>query len=234
MYNNELNAEIEAFERRLKELKSKADKYLGELKSDVASIRERDPAARNDAEVLLLYPGLHAVMAHRIANKLYRQKKYFAARAVSQWARNITGIEIHPAATIGKGLFIDHGCAVVIGETTIIGDNCTIYQGATLGGTGKHVGKRHPTIGNNVMIGAGAKVLGPITIGDNSKIAAGAVVLKDIPENSTAVGVPARVVRGKTAEPAQTLDQLNIPDPVAQELSALRQRIEELESKLDK
>lgn len=234
MYNNELNAEIEAFERRLKELKSKADKYLGELKSDVASIRERDPAARNDAEVLLLYPGLHAVMAHRIANKLYRQKKYFAARAVSQWARNITGIEIHPAATIGKGLFIDHGCAVVIGETTIIGDNCTIYQGATLGGTGKHVGKRHPTIGNNVMIGAGAKVLGPITIGDNSKIAAGAVVLKDIPENSTAVGVPARVVRGKTVEPAQTLDQLNIPDPVAQELSALRRRIEELESKLDK
>ncbi len=233
MYNNELNAEIEAFERRLKELKSKADKYLGELKSDVASIRERDPAARNDAEVLLLYPGLHAVMAHRIANKLYRQKKYFAARAVSQWARNITGIEIHPAATIGKGLFIDHGCAVVIGETTIIGDNCTIYQGATLGGTGKHVGKRHPTIGNNVMIGAGAKVLGPITIGDNSKIAAGAVVLKDIPENSTAVGVPARVVRGKTVEPAQTLDQLNIPDPVAQELSALRRRIEELESKLD-
>jgi len=234
MYNNELNAEIEAFERRLKELKSKADKYLGELKSDVASIRERDPAARNDAEVLLLYPGLHAVMAHRIANKLYRQKKYFAARAVSQWARNITGIEIHPAATIGKGLFIDHGCAVVIGETTIIGDNCTIYQGATLGGTGKHVGKRHPTIGNNVMIGAGAKVLGPITIGDNSKIAAGAVVLKDIPENSTAVGVPARVVRGKTVEPAQTLDQLNVPDPVAQELSALRRRIEELESKLDK
>jgi len=234
MYNNELNAEIEAFERRLKELKSKADKYLGELKSDVASIRERDPAARNDAEVLLLYPGLHAVMAHRIANKLYRQKKYFAARAVSQWARNITGIEIHPGATIGKGLFIDHGCAVVIGETTIIGDNCTIYQGATLGGTGKHVGKRHPTIGNNVMIGAGAKVLGPITIGDNSKIAAGAVVLKDIPENSTAVGVPARVVRGKTVEPAQTLDQLNVPDPVAQELSALRRRIEELESKLDK
>ena len=234
MYNNELNAEIEAFERRLKELKSKADKYLGELKSDVASIRERDPAARNDAEVLLLYPGLHAVMAHRIANKLYRQKKYFAARAVSQWARNITGIEIHPAATIGKGLFIDHGCAVVIGETTIIGDNCTIYQGATLGGTGKHVGKRHPTIGNNVMIGAGAKVLGPITLGENSKIAAGAVVLKDLPENSTAVGVPARVVRGKTVEPAQTLDQLNVPDPVAQELSALRQRIEELESKLDK
>ena len=123
---------------------------------------------------------------------------------------------------------------MVIGETTVIGDNCTIYQGATLGGTGKHIGKRHPTIGNNVMIGAGAKVLGPITIGDNAKIAAGAVVLKDIPENSTAVGVPARVVRGKTAEPVQTLDQLNVPDPVAQELASLRQRIEELESKLRK
>lgn len=234
MYDFDFNAEVEAFERRLRQLQSKASKYLGELKSDVASIRERDPAARTDAEVLLLYPGLHAVMAHRVANKLYREEKYFAARAVSQWARNVTGIEIHPAATIGKGLFIDHGCAVVIGETTIIGDNCTIYQGATLGGTGKHVGKRHPTIGNNVMIGAGAKVLGPITIGDNSKIAAGAVVLKDIPANSTAVGVPARVVRAKSVEPVQTLDQLNVPDPVAQELAALKQRIEELESKLQK
>lgn len=224
--------DIEAFEKRVIELKEKGIAILGNLKSEVRSIRDRDPAARSDAEVLLLYPGLHAVIAHRIANKLYKQGNFFAARAVSQWARNITGIEIHPAATIGKGLFIDHGCAVVIGETTIIGDNCTIYQGATLGGTGKHVGKRHPTIGNNVMIGAGAKVLGPITIGDNSKIAAGAVVLKDIPDNSTAVGVPARVVRGKNVEPAQNLDQLNVPDPVAQELASLRQRIEELESKL--
>lgn len=224
--------DIEAFEKRVIELKEKGIAILGDLKSEVRSIRDRDPAARSDAEVLLLYPGLHAVIAHRIANKLYKQGNFFAARAVSQWARNITGIEIHPAATIGKGLFIDHGCAVVIGETTIIGDNCTIYQGATLGGTGKHVGKRHPTIGNNVMIGAGAKVLGPITIGDNSKIAAGAVVLKDIPENSTAVGVPARVVRGKNVEPVQNLDQLNVPDPVAQELASLRQRIEELESKL--
>lgn len=224
--------DIEAFEKRVIELKEKGIAILGDLKSEVRSIRDRDPAARSDAEVLLLYPGLHAVIAHRIANKLYKQGNFFAARAVSQWARNITGIEIHPAATIGKGLFIDHGCAVVIGETTIIGDNCTIYQGATLGGTGKHVGKRHPTIGNNVMIGAGAKVLGPITIGDNSKIAAGAVVLKDIPDNSTAVGVPARVVRGKNVEPVQNLDQLNVPDPVAQELASLRQRIEELESKL--
>ena len=159
-------------------------------------------------------------------------RQFFAARAISQAARNATGIEIHPAAQIGKGLFIDHGCAVVIGETTIIGDNCTIYQGVTLGGTGKHVGKRHPTIGNNVMIGAGAKVLGPINIGDNAKIAAGAVVLKDIPENSTAVGVPARIVRGKNIDKEQNLDQLNIPDPVAQELNLLKNRIEELEKKV--
>ena len=142
----------------------------------------------------------------------------------------MTGIEIHPAAQIGKGLFIDHGCAVVIGETTVIGENCTIYQGVTLGGTGKHIGKRHPTIGNNVMIGAGAKVLGPVTVGDNSKIAAGAVVLKDIPENSTAVGIPARVVRSDDARVEQNLDQVNIPDPVAQELAALKERLARLEN----
>ena len=225
--------EIEEFEQRIKKLKGKATSFFGELKSEVSSIRERDPAARTDAEVLLLYPGLHAVLAHRLAHALCNKGMFFAARAVSQAARNATGIEIHPAAQIGKGLFIDHGCAVVIGETTIIGDNCTIYQGVTLGGTGKHEGKRHPTIGDNVMIGAGAKVLGPIEIGDNSKIAAGAVVLKDIPDNSTAVGVPARVVRGKTVEKEQTLDQINIPDPIAQELNSLRDRIVELEKKLD-
>ena len=232
MSSFDYSREVEQFERRIKELKGKTNSILGEIKSEVSAIRDRDPAARNNAEVLLLYPGLHAVLAHRIAHELYKSGKYFAARAISQAARNMTGIEIHPAAQIGKGLFIDHGCAVVIGETTIIGDNCTISQGATLGGTGQHIGKRHPTIGNNVMIGAGAKVLGPITIGDNSKIAAGAVVLKDIPENSTAVGVPARVVRGKTVEKEQNLDQLNIPDPVAQELNVLRARIEELEKKL--
>ena len=211
------------------QLKSKADKYLGELKSDVASIRERDPAARNDAEVLLLYPGLHAVMAHRIANKLYRQKKYFAARAVSQWARNITGIEIHPAATIGKGLFIDHGTGVVIGETAEIGENCTIYQGVTLGGTGKDHGKRHPTLGNNVMVGAGAKVLGPFKVGDNSRIAAGAVVLSEVPENSTAVGVPARVVKmGIKRDDDDKLDWVHIPDPVSLEICRLQMQIDKL------
>lgn len=224
--------EIEEFEERIKSLNCKANSLFGEIRCEVSAIRDRDPAARSNAEVLLLYPGLHAVLAHRLAHKLYKAGKFFAARAVSQAARNATGIEIHPAAQIGKGLFIDHGCAVVIGETAIIGDNCTIYQGATLGGTGKHVGKRHPTIGNNVMIGAGAKVLGPITIGDNSKIAAGAVVLKDIPENSTAVGVPARVVRGKNVDKEQNLDQLNIPDPVAQELNLLKSRVEELEKKI--
>ncbi|MBR2900728.1 MAG: serine O-acetyltransferase [Clostridia bacterium] len=233
MTNNDLIRQAEQFEKRIRILKSKANSFFGELGSEVRSIRERDPAARTDAEVLLLYPGLHAVLAHRLANSLYKRELFFAARAVSQAARNATGIEIHPAATIGKGLFIDHGCAVVIGETTIIGDNCTIYQGVTLGGTGKHEGKRHPTIGNNVMVGAGAKVLGPVVVGDNSKIAAGAVVLKDIPENSTAVGIPARVVRGKTVEKVQTLDQIHIPDPVAQEINLLKERIAELEKKLD-
>ncbi|MBR5277678.1 MAG: serine O-acetyltransferase [Clostridia bacterium] len=225
--------EIAEFERRIKEIKAKSYELLGTLNAEVRAIRDRDPAARSNAEVLLLYPGLHALIAHRVAHALYNKEQFFAARAVSQWSRNRTGIEIHPAAQIGKGLFIDHGCGVVIGETTIIGDNCTIYQGATLGGTGKHVGKRHPTIGNNVMIGAGAKVLGPVIIGDNSKVAAGAVVLKDIPENSTAVGIPARVVRGKTVETEQTLDQQNVPDPVSQELNALRERIAELEKKFE-
>ncbi len=232
MNNTDYSRDIAEFEKRIKQIKGRANCFFGDLKSEVKSIRERDPAARTDAEVLLLYPGLHAVLAHRLANSLYKKGLFFAARAVSQAARNTTGIEIHPAAKIGKGLFIDHGCAVVIGETAIIGDNCTIYQGVTLGGTGKHVGKRHPTIGNNVMIGAGAKVLGPVTIGDNCKIAAGAVVLKDIPEGSTAVGIPARVVRGKNVDKEQNLDQCNIPDPVAQELNALKERISQLEKQL--
>ena len=207
-----------------------------QLREDIATIRDRDPAARSDAEVLLLYPGLHAVIAHRIAHKLYKSGKFFAARAVSQWARNITGIEIHPAAKIGKGLFIDHGCAVGIGETTVIGDNCTIYQGATLGGTGKDKGKRHPTIGNNVTIGSGAKVLGPFTVGDNSKLAANAVVLNEIPPNSTCVGVPAHIVKRdnvKVAPPKIDLDQIHIPDPVSMELCKLRVELENLKKQLD-
>ena len=196
-----------------------------EIASDIAAVRQRDPAARSDLEILLLYSGVHAILAYRVAHKLYLSKHYFAARAVSQWARHKTGIEIHPGATIGKGLFIDHGMGVVIGETTEIGDNCTLYQGVTLGGTGKDVGKRHPTLGNNVLVGAGAKVLGPFKIADNSKIAANAVVLEEVPENSTAVGIPARVVR-RHGRRVDDLDQVHIPDPVAQELSRIEKKLD--------
>ncbi len=200
-------------------------------KEEIASIRERDPAARSNLEVRFLYPGFRAVRAYRRAHWLHLRGFRFLARWISQRAARKTGIEIHPGATIGKGLFIDHGAGVVIGETTEIGDNVTIYQGVTLGGTGKDTGKRHPTIGNNVMIGAGARVLGPFKVGDNSKVAAGAVVLEEMPPNSTAVGVPARLVRigGQKVQP---LDQVHIPDPVAQELCALRLKIEHLEEKL--
>ena len=197
-----------------------------EINDDIAAVRQRDPAARSDLEILLLYSGVHAILAYRVAHKLYLSKHYFAARAVSQWARHKTGIEIHPGATIGKGLFIDHGMGVVIGETTEIGDNCTLYQGVTLGGTGKDVGKRHPTLGNNVLVGAGAKVLGPFKISDNSKIAANAVVLEEVPENSTAVGIPARVVR-RHGRRVDDLDQVHIPDPVAQELSRIEKKLDE-------
>ena len=197
-----------------------------EIATDIEAVRQRDPAARSNLEILLLYSGVHAILAYRVAHKLYLSKHYFAARAVSQWARHKTGIEIHPGATIGKGLFIDHGMGVVIGETTEIGDNCTLYQGVTLGGTGKDVGKRHPTLGNNVLVGAGAKVLGPFKIEDNSKIAANAVVLKEVPENSTAVGIPARVVRRGGRRP-DDLDQVHIPEPVAQELSRIEKKLDE-------
>ena len=196
-----------------------------EIATDIEAVRQRDPAARSDLEILLLYSGVHAILAYRVAHKLYLSKRYFAARAISQWARHKTGIEIHPGATIGKGLFIDHGMGVVIGETTEIGDNCTLYQGVTLGGTGKDVGKRHPTLGNNVLVGAGAKVLGPFTISDNSKIAANAVVLEEVPENSTAVGIPARVVR-RHGRKVDDLDQVHIPDPVAQELSRIEKKLD--------
>ena len=204
-----------------------------EIQTDVNAIKERDPAAKNTAEVLLLYSGLHAVLAYRVSHCLYQKKQFFAARLISQTARFLTGIEIHPGAKIGHGLFIDHGSAVVIGETAEIGDNCTLYQGVTLGGTGKDTGKRHPTLGDNVMVGAGAKVLGPFKIGSNSKIAANAVVLEEIPENATAVGIPARVVkRGNVRVNVCDLDQVHIPDPVSQELCRLQVRLEHLERQI--
>ena len=200
-----------------------------EIKCDVEAIKQRDPAATSDIEILLLYSGVHAILCYRVAHKLYLSEHYFSARLVSQVARRLTGIEIHPGATIGKRLFIDHGMGLVIGETTEIGDDCTLYQGVTLGGTGKDVGKRHPTLGNNVMVGAGAKVLGPVKIGDNSKIAAGAVVLNEIPEQSTAVGIPAKVVKKKGQKVIGDTDQIHIPDPVSQELCRLEHRIAMLE-----
>ena len=203
-----------------------------EIKDDIAAIKSRDPAAKSDVEVLLLYSGLHAVLAYRVAHKLYLGNHTFSARAVSQMARFFTGIEIHPGATIGKGLVIDHGSGVVIGETCEIGDNCTLYQGVTLGGTGKDVGKRHPTLKDNVLVGAGAKVLGPIVIESNSKIAANAVVLKDIPTSSTAVGIPARIAR-QEGRRVDDLDQIHIPDPVAQEFARLEAKINELNAELD-
>ena len=206
-------------------------RVAAEIREDIAAVRARDPAAKSDMEVLLLSSGVHAILAYRVAHKLYLSKHYFPARMISQIARLLTGIEIHPGATIGKGFFIDHGMGVVIGETTEIGDNCSIYQGVTLGGTGKDVGKRHPTLGDNVMVGAGAKVLGPFTIGDGSKIAAGAVVLKEIPEQSTAVGVPARVVKQQGRRVSDDVDQVHVPDPIAQEIARLEARIRELEEK---
>ena len=202
------------------------------IREDIAVIRERDPAARSALEIMLLYNGYKAVRSHRKANWCYRHGFKFLARFISQRCVRRTGIEIHPAATIGRRLFIDHGTGVVIGETTIIGDDCTLYQGVTLGGTGKDTGKRHPTLGNHVMVGAGAKVLGPITIGDNVRIAAGAVVLSEIPSDSTAVGVPARVVRRKGEKVAE-LDQIHIPDPVSQELKRLKDEIKALKAKLE-
>ena len=198
-----------------------------QLKEDIACVKSRDPAARSALEIFFLYPGFKAIRHHRRANWFYRHGMFFIARWISQRASRKTGVEIHPAVKIGKRFFIDHGTGVVIGETAVIGDDVTIYQGVTLGGTGKDTGKRHPTIGNNVMIGAGAKVLGPLVIGDNSRIAAGAVVLSDIPSNSTAVGVPAKVVR-RDGVRVDDLDQVHIPDPVAQEIARLETEIEKL------
>lgn len=201
-----------------------------DLKETIAAYQARDPAARSWLEILLLYPGIKAVRSHRLAHWCYRHDLKFLARAISQRSRRRTGIEIHPGATIGRRLVIDHGTGIVIGATTEIGDDCLLYQCVTLGGTGITTGKRHPTLGNNVMVGSGAKILGPIKIGDNSRVAANAVVLRDVPENSTVVGVPGRVVRVN----GEKLDHVHTPDPVALELQELRQRVEELERQLQR
>ncbi len=220
---------IKSLSRDITEIIKELRAASNDIKYDINQIRERDPAASGNLEVMLLYSGFHASLAHRVSHALHLRGYTITARAISQLAKFLTGIEIHPAATIGKGLFIDHGSGVVIGETAVIGDDCTIYQGATLGGTGKHVGKRHPTIGNNVMIGAGAKVLGPFKVGDNAKIAAGAVVLSEVPENSTAVGIPARIIKKSCDSRTQDLDQIHIPDPIAKEIIELSKRLCELE-----
>lgn len=202
------------------------------LREDISTFKRRDPAARSALEIFFLYPGLKAIRMHRRANWCYRRRMFFLARWISQRAARKTGIEIHPAATIGRRFFIDHGTGVVIGETAVIGDDVMIYQGVTLGGTGKHCGKRHPTLGSDVMVGAGAKVLGPFKVGDHAKIAAGAVVLKEVPSDSTAVGIPAKIVNSASKSGAENLDQINVPDPVAQELTALKERVAELERRL--
>ena len=205
---------------------------LGET---LAAYRARDPAARSKLEVFLLYPGVHATIYYRIAHFLHVHGLKFLARLISQWGRLCTGIEIHPGAKIGRRLVIDHGMGIVIGETAEIGDDCLLYHGVTLGGTGKDQGKRHPTIGNNVMVSSGAKVLGPFKVGDNSRIAANAVVLTEIPPNATAVGVPARVVRiaGEKVDYAGSVDQIHVTDPVQKELQALSSRLEFVERLLD-
>lgn len=216
-----------------KKIKDGIEAIKREVRDDIDAVRQRDPAAKSDIEILFLYSGVHAILCYRVAHKLYLSEHYFSARAISQIARHMTGIEIHPGATIGKSFFIDHGMGVVIGETTEIGDNCTIYQGVTLGGTGKDTGKRHPTLGDNVLIGAGAKVLGPIKIEDNCKVAANAVVLKEIPENSTAVGIPAKVVRRHGRKVTDDLDQVNIPDPVAMQMSKIEEKLNLLTIELE-
>ena len=205
---------------------------ISNIKEEIQIIRERDPAIHSSMEVFL-YPSFKVMMHYRVAHKLYQKGHYFLARWISQRAVRKTGIEIHPGAQIGRGLFIDHGNGVIIGETTIIGDNVTLYQGVTLGGTGKEHGKRHPTLGNNVMVSAGAKVLGSFTIGDNSKIGAGSVVLSEVPPNGTVVGVPGRVVKRDNASlPRETMNQTDLPDPVREEMTSLQRANAELSERL--
>lgn len=205
---------------------------LGET---LRAYQARDPAARSRLEIFLLYPGVHATLYHRLAHFLYRHRLKFLARCVSQWSRFWTGIEIHPGATIGRRLVIDHGMGIVIGETAEVGDDCLIYHGVTLGGTGKDQGKRHPTIGNNVLISTGAKVLGPFKVGDNSRIAANAVVLSEVPPDATAVGIPAQIVRiaGQSTHYADEVDQTSVKSPALEKLAALSDRVEQLEKLLD-
>ncbi len=201
---------------------------LKHIREEFAVIRERDPAIKSPVEVLL-YPGFRVMLSYRRAHRLYRKGHYFLARYISQRAARKTGIEIHPGAEIGKGFFIDHGSGVIIGETAIVGDNVTLYQGVTLGGTGKETGKRHPTIGDNVMISAGAKIIGSFTVGENSKIGAGSVVLSEVPPNCTVVGVPGRIVkRDNVKSPRSDMDQCNLPDPVKEDITVLQRENAEL------
>jgi serine O-acetyltransferase len=198
---------------------------------EIKTVKDRDPAAKSALEVLLLYPGLHALVFYRISHKLWEWKIPIIPRWLSQTARFFTGVEIHPGARIGKGFFIDHGMSVVIGETSIVGDNVLLYQGVTLGGTGKETGKRHPTLGNNVVVGAGAKILGNITVGDNSYIGANAVVIKNVPPNSTVVGIPGRITKQEGRKIDMELDHMHVSDPVMDNISRLLGRIKKLEAK---
>lgn len=203
--------------------------FFRDVHEDIQAVLKKDPAARNGLEVLLCYPGIWALIFHKPAHALYKHNMKLLARMISQFARFCTGIEIHPGATIGKGFFIDHGTGVIIGETTIIGDNVTLYQGVTLGGTGKETGKRHPTLEDNVMVSAGAKIIGSFTVGENSKIGAGSVVLEEVPPNCTVVGVPGRIVkRDNVKVPRSDMDQIHLPDPIMEDITMLQRENSEL------
>ena len=208
---------------------------LSILSETLGAYQARDPAARSKLEVFLLYPGVHATIYHRVAHWCYKKDLKFIARFISQWSRFWTGVEIHPGATIGRRLVIDHGSGIVIGETAEIGDDCLLYHGVTLGGTGKDQGKRHPTLGNNVLVGNGARILGPFKVGDNARIAAGSVVLSEVPPDSTAVGVPAQIVRVHGQEPhyADNVDQINVENPLLEKMAAMSSRLEFLEKLID-
>ncbi len=206
--------------------------FIRSVREDIKVVIAKDPAARNGLEVLLCYPGVWSLIFHRPANFLHRHRLKLIARMISQFARFLTGIEIHPGAKIGRRCFIDHGMGIIIGETAEIGDDCTIYQGVTLGGTGKHEGKRHPTLGDRVMVSAGAKVLGPFRVGNDVKIGSGSVVLKEIPDGCTVVGIPGTIVKMRRTAGNEDMDQVDLPDPIAVEIECLRRRIVNLENKI--